>query len=232
MDNYSILIVEDDKMLNSGIAFNLEMDGFNVVSAFTLKDGEEHLKVENINLIILDVNLPDGSGFDFCAKVRNEGYTMPILFLTACDMEINIITGFRSGGDDYITKPFSLIILRERILALLRRCGEKVVQENILKIDEFEIDLDKMIVSKNGINIDLAPTEYKLLKGLMQSKGKVITRQKLLELIWENDEFVEEHALTVNINRLRNKIEDNPSKPKYIKTAYGIGYLWAGGKNE
>lgn len=228
MENCNILIIEDDKTLNNGICFNFEMDGFKVFQGFTLNEGKKHIKDNPIDLIILDVNLPDGTGFDFCKKLRDEGYLMPVLFLTACDMEINVITGFRSGGDDYVTKPFSLIILRERVLALLRRFGRAEKESNVLKIDEFEFDFDKMTVAKDGINIDLAPTEYKLLKGLVQSKGKVMTRQKLLELIWDKEEFIEEHALTVNINRLRSKIEDNPSKPKYIKTAYGMGYLWAG----
>lgn len=228
MENYNILIIEDDKALNNGICFNLEMDGFKVFQGLNLREGESHIKTNAVDLIILDVNLPDGNGFDFCKKLRDEGYIMPVLFLTACDMEINVITGFRSGGDDYVTKPFSLIILRERVLALLRRFGKTEKESNVLKIDEFEFDFDRMSVAKNGMNIDLAPTEYKLLKGLIQSKGKVMTRQKLLELIWEKEEFIEEHALTVNINRLRSKIEDNPSKPKYIKTAYGMGYLWAG----
>lgn len=228
MENYNILIIEDDKALNNGICFNLEMDGFKVFQGFNLREGESHIKTNSVDLIILDVNLSDGNGFDFCKKLRDEGYIMPVLFLTACDMEINVITGFRSGGDDYVTKPFSLIILRERVLALLRRFGKTTKESNVLKIDEFEFDFDRMSVAKNGVSIDLAPTEYKLLKGLIQSKGKVMTRQKLLELIWEKEEFIEEHALTVNINRLRSKIEDNPSKPKYIKTAYGMGYLWAG----
>lgn len=228
MENYKILIIEDDKALNNGITFNLEMDGFKVFQGFSLEEGELYIKNNPIDLIILDVNLPDGTGFDFCKNLRDEGYLMPVLFLTACDMEINVITGFRSGGDDYVTKPFSLIILRERVLALLRRFGKRAEESNILKVDEFEFDFDRMTVDKNGVPIDLAPTEYKLLKGLVQSKGKVMTRQKLLELIWDKGEFIEEHALTVNINRLRSKVEDNPSKPKYIKTAYGMGYLWAG----
>lgn len=225
---YNILIVEDDKMLNQGIAFNLEMDGFNVISSFTLEDARENIRNESIDMIILDVNLPDGNGFEFCKNIRNE-YLNPIIFLTACDMELDIITGFKIGGDDYITKPFSLNILRERVLAVLRRYGKSNnTQSNILKINEFEFNFNKMTVSKNGENLILAPTEYKILKKLVESKGQVITRHGLLEEIWDNDEYVEEHTLTVNINRLRSKIEDNPSKPKYIKTIYGMGYSWAG----
>ncbi len=225
----NLLIIEDDIMLNQGMSFNFQMDGFNVISAFTLKEAREKLDKENIDIIILDCNLPDGSGFDFCKNIR-EKYTNPIIFLTACDTELDIITGLRIGADDYITKPFSINILRERVLAVLRRCGKNNIALNIIKDREFEIDLDKITVQKNGENIVLAPTEYKLLKKLILSKGEILTRQVLLEELWENEEYVEEHALTVNINRLRNKIEDNPSKPRYIKTVYGIGYVWAGEK--
>lgn len=226
----NLLIIEDDVMLNQGISFNFQMDGFNVISAFTLNEAREKLDKENIDIIILDCNLPDGSGFDFCKNIR-EKYTNPIIFLTACDTELDIITGLRIGADDYITKPFSINILRERVSTVLRRCGKNNIVSNIIKDGEFEIDLDKITVQKNGENIVLAPTEYKLLKKLILSKGEILTRQVLLEELWENEEYVEEHALTVNINRLRNKIEDNPSKPKYIKTIYGIGYAWAGEKS-
>ncbi|MBC5625275.1 response regulator transcription factor [Clostridium sp. NSJ-49] len=225
----NLLIIEDDVMLNQGIAFNFQMDGFNITSAFTLEEAREKLDKENIDIIILDCNLPDGSGFDFCKNIRQK-YTTPIVFLTACDTELDIITGLRIGADDYITKPFSINVLRERVLTVLRRCGKNSISSNIIKEGEFKIDLDKITVQKNGESIVLAPTEYKLLKKLILSKGEILTRQVLLEELWENEEYVEEHALTVNINRLRNKIEDNPSKPRYIKTVYGIGYAWTGEK--
>ena len=167
----TILIVEDDKMLNQGISFNFQMDGFNVISAFTLNEAREKLDKENIDIIILDCNLPDGSGFDFCKNIR-EKYTNPIIFLTACDTELDIITGLRIGADDYITKPFSINILRERVSTVLRRCGKNNIVSNIIKDGEFEIDLDKITVQKNGENIVLAPTEYKLLKKLILSKRR------------------------------------------------------------
>ena len=224
---YTILIVEDDEMLNQGISFNFQMDGFNVLSSTTLKDAEEKIRNKDVDIVLLDVNLPDGNGFDFCKKIRDI-YLNPIIFLTACDMELDIITGLRIGADDYITKPFNLNILREKVLVVLRRYNKSNKVESTLKVGEFEFNFDKMSVLKNGDNVVLAPTEYKLLKKLVTSKGEVLTRQTLLETLWDNDEYIEEHALTVNINRLRNKIEDNPSKPKYIKTVYGIGYSWAG----
>ena len=224
---YTILIVEDDEMLNQGISFNFQMDGFNVLSSTTLKDAEEKIRNKDVDILLLDVNLPDGNGFDFCKKIRDI-YLNPIIFLTACDMELDIITGLRIGADDYITKPFNLNILREKVFVVLRRYYKSNKVESTLKVGEFEFNFDKMSVLKNGDNVVLAPTEYKLLKKLVTSKGEVLTRQTLLETLWDNDEYIEEHALTVNINRLRNKIEDNPSKPKYIKTVYGIGYSWAG----
>lgn len=226
---YSILLVEDDKMLNQGIAFNFQMDGFEVFSVFTLSEAGEVLKKEMVDLILLDVNLPDGTGFDFCKSIKNK-YSTPIIFLTACDMDIDIITGLRIGADDYITKPFNVNILRERVLTVLRRCGKSEDKSNILELGEFRFDFDKMSVQKNGENIVLAPTEYKILRKLVLANGEILTRQALLEEIWENDEYIEEHALTVNINRLRNKIENKNPKSNYIKTVYGIGYAWAGEK--
>lgn len=226
---YNIMIVEDDKMLNQGMSFNFQMDGFKVISVFTLKEAEEKINTEEIDIILLDVNLPDGSGFEFCKKIR-ANYKNPIIFLTACDMELDIITGLRIGADDYVTKPFSINILRERVMAVLRRYGKGNETPKVIKINEFIFDFDKMTVKKNNESIVLAPTEYKVLKKLVTEKGQVLTRQALLEEIWENDQYIEEHALTVNINRLRSKIEDNPSKPKYIKTVYGVGYTWVGDK--
>ncbi len=220
----NIMIVEDDKMLNDGIAFNLQIDNYEITSAYNLKQANEKLN-ENIDMIILDVNLPDGNGQDFCSQIRKTS-DIPIIFLTACDMEEDIINGLKLGADDYITKPFSINILKQKIETILRRCNRN--SNNTLKIHEFEFDFENMIVTKNQENITLAPTEYKLLKKLVQSKGQVLTRQALIDAVWDTEEFVEEHALTVNINRLRSKIEDNPSKPKYIKTVFKMGYTFVG----
>lgn len=221
-----ILIVEDDKALNNGIAFNLQFDGLEVEQAYNLSEAKRIIDNNEIDLIIQDVNLPDGSGFNFCKEIR-KNYDMPIVFLTARDMELDEITGFKVGGDDYITKPFNLTILRERILSKLRRYKRLDSKINSITQGIFTLDLDKLALSKDSENIVLAPTEYKLIKKLMENKGKVLTRNALLEELWDKDsEFVEEHALTVNINRLRSKIEENSSKPKYIKTVYGMGYMW------
>ncbi|WP_066494797.1 response regulator transcription factor [Abyssisolibacter fermentans] len=224
----TLLLVEDDKMLSRGIKFNLQEEGFNVISAYCLKEAQEELNKASIDLIILDVNLPDGNGFDFCEKIRNY-YDNPIIFLTACDMESDVVTGFKLGADDYITKPFSLSILRERILAIFRRYRVNEKKEQVVVNKDLSFDFEKMIINNKDKVLTLTPTENKLLKIMFESKGQVMTRRVLLEKLWDNDSnFVDEHALTVNINRLRNKIEEKPSKPKYIKTIYGMGYMWVG----
>ncbi|MGG7177599.1 response regulator transcription factor [Clostridium paraputrificum] len=220
-----VLIVEDDRTLNRGITFNLEADGFRVEGVYSIKGAREKINVNNYDLIILDVNLPDGNGFDLCKEIRSSNSSVPIIFLTACDMEFDIVTGFKLGGDDYIVKPFSLSIMRERVFAILRRCDGKEKSSNIFRIDNITIDFDKYILKKNGEKIEITPTEFKLLKVFTSCMGQVITRNALLEALWDKDSnFIDEHALTVNINRLRSKIEDD--KNKYISTVYGIGYIW------
>ncbi|CEH33250.1 response regulator transcription factor [Romboutsia lituseburensis] len=227
----NVMIVEDDTILNNGICFNLQVEGINVIPAYSLKEAEKNLKQEKIDLIILDVNLPDGNGFDFCKYIRLES-KIAILFLTACDMEEDVVNGFKIGADDYITKPFSINILIQRVKALLRRCSLEN-DDNILTEGEFKIDLDKMIISKNDKHLILSPIEYKILKKLIQCKGEIVTRQALIDEIWDKEsEYIEEHALTVNINRLRGKVDEKYSKHKYIKTVYGMGYMWLGDKNE
>ncbi|MER0280074.1 response regulator transcription factor [Clostridioides difficile] len=227
----TIMVVEDDVMLNNGICFNLQSEGFQVIPTYNLKEAKEKFKTEKINLIILDVNLPDGSGFEFCKDIRNDS-KIGILFLTACDMESDIVNGFKIGADDYITKPFSINILMQRIKALLRRCGNEI-QENILIEGDFEFNFDKMTVSRNNESMVFSPIEYKILKQLVQHKNEIVTRQALIDAIWDSDsEYMEEHALTVNINRLRKRIDQKTSKHKYIRTVYGIGYMWAGEQDE
>lgn len=232
MGNKTILIIEDDITLNKGIMLTLRQNDINIKQAFTLEDSRNILKKEKMDLIILDVNLPDGNGFDFCKEIREKS-TIPIIFLTACDMELDIVTGLELGADDYITKPFSLMVLRARVMVALRRLENKNTN-NKINIDNLILDFDKMEFTKDNNKINLSKTEQKLLKMLITNKGRVLTREQLIDNVWDNDsEFVEENALTVNIKRLREKIEDNKSKPKYIKTVYGIGYIFSeGDKNE
>ncbi|GAA0864611.1 response regulator transcription factor [Paraclostridium tenue] len=234
MGNKTILIIEDDITLNKGIMLTLRQNDINIKQAFTLEDSRNILKKEKVDLIILDVNLPDGNGFDFCKEIREKS-TIPIIFLTACDMELDIVTGLELGADDYITKPFSLMVLRARVMVALRRLENKNTNtNNKITVDNIILDFDKMEFTKDNNKINLSKTEQKLLKMLITNKGRVLTREQLIDNVWDNDsEFVEENALTVNIKRLREKIEDNKSKPKYIKTVYGIGYIFSeGDKNE
>jgi two-component system response regulator RegX3 len=228
---HNILIVEDDIALNNGIVLTLKNEEYSFQQAYDIKKGRELLDKEDFNLIILDINLPDGSGLDFCREIR-QASRVPIIILTANDMEIDVVTGFELGADDYITKPFSLMILRARVAALLRRAQNNNVNTRIL-IGEFTFDFDTMEFSKNGCEIILSKTEQRLLKILVNNKGTVLSRVSLVDKIWtDGAEYVEENALSVTINRLRNKLEDSPSKPKYIQTVYGIGYTWATEKDE
>ncbi|MEO2509343.1 response regulator transcription factor [Clostridium paraputrificum] len=222
-----ILIIEDDRALNKGITFNLKEEGFDVKGVYSLFEGRLEIE-KDYDLIILDVNLPDGSGFDLCSEIRLKNKSTAIIFLSACDMEFDIVNGFKLGADDYITKPFSLSIMKERVQAVLRRYeGNK--KTYIYKVNNLEIDFDKFILNKSGERIDITPTEFKLLRVFVNSKGKVLTRNNLLEELWDKDQnFIDEHALTVNINRLRSKIESKDDGVKYIKTIYGIGYMWIG----
>lgn len=224
----NILLVEDDKSLNRGIKFKLTREGFNVFSAESLKEAREIFKKEKLGLIILDINLPDGCGFDFCNEVRAISDVL-ILFLTACDQEVDIVTGLDMGADDYITKPFSLMVLISRINALLRRNLKVNSSENII-CGSLIFNKSDMNLSKDKDNISLTKTELKLIKCFMENPQQILTKEQLLEALWDVDgDFVNENAVAVNIKRLRDKIEDNPSEPKYIKTVRGIGYIWTEG---
>ncbi|WP_252217281.1 response regulator transcription factor [Clostridium sp. VAP41] len=222
-----ILIVEDDIILNSGLCYNLQLDGYVVTPKYNINSTLKILNIENFDLIILDVNLPDGNGFDLCKSIKQIQDT-PIIFLTACDLEDDILSGFKLGADDYITKPFNINIFRQKIAAILRRCTKNLFS-CIYKDSNLTIDFNEMTATVNDNVISFTPTEFKMLKILISNKGQVLTRQVLLEKLWDCDRnFVDEHTLTVNINRLRNKIETE--NVKYIKTIYGMGYMWLGGK--
>ena len=188
--------------------------------------GEE----ERIDLVILDLNLPDGNGLELLRWIR-ERLTLPVIILTANDLEIDIVTGLESGADDYITKPFSLMVLRARVRARLRNTqGARQTengQEQSIQIGPFSFAFDKMEYRKNGENLVLSRTEQKLLRILVENRGKTIPKERLLDQIWsDGGEFVEDNALFVAIKRLREKLEDRPSSPEYIKNVYGIGYMW------
>lgn len=213
-----ILIVEDDKALNNGIALSLGSD--DILQAFCIAEAEKVLD-SSIDLMILDINLPDGSGLDLCRRIRQTS-SLPIIFLTANDMEIDIVTGLESGADDYITKPFSLAVLRARVNTVLRRKSNDQHDNGVFRSGNFVFDFDSMKFLVGDMPVDLSKTEQKLLKILVQNPGQTLPREMLLDHVWtDNAEFVEANALSVAVKRLRQKIPNAP-----IKSIYGIGYLW------
>jgi len=222
-----ILVVEDDVILNSGLCYNLELDHYNAVPAHNVAEALKKLKTEPFNLIILDVNLPDGDGFELCKKIKSIQDT-PVIFLTARDLEADVMAGFDLGADDYITKPFNINIFRRKVTAVLKRSG-KPTDKNTYICDDLVIDFNKLATTIGDEPVLLTPIEYKILKIFTSNSNILLTRKVLLEKLYDVDSnFVDEHALTVNINRLRNKIETE--NKKFIKTVYGMGYVWAGDK--
>ena len=208
---------------------SLRQNDVDIQQAYNIKQSKQILCEKKIELIILDINLPDGSGFELCKEIRQVSQ-VPVIFLTANDMEIDIVTGLELGGDDYITKPFSLIVLRARVRAILRRVRD-IKSDSKITIDNMVFNFDDMVFTKNGVALVLSKTEQKLLNFLLNNKGSILSRSQLVDKVWSNgSEYVDENALTVSVSRLRNKIEDNPNSPKYIKTIYGMGYMWSGGE--
>ena len=218
---FTILIIEDDNALRSGLEFDLAAEGYSVVTAENGKTALERL--DSADIALIDVNLPDMEGFELCRELKNKK-NIPVIFLTCRDLEADELNGFNSGADDYITKPFSLPVLRKRIAAVLKR---NEVLGDVYSDGFLTVDFTKLTAFAGGKNISFTPTEYKLLNIFIKSKGSVLMRQILLEKLWDGKgNFVDEHTLTVNINRIRGKIEDDDHK--YIKTVYGIGYVWNG----
>lgn len=221
----TILIVEDDTMMNSGLCYNLQLDEYKVVSAQNAAEAIERVKSNKFDLAVLDINLPDRNGFDLCKDIKLV-QDIPVIFLTARDLESDVMKGFELGADDYITKPFSINIFRKKVSAILRRCGSRK-NTSFYSDGNLTIDFDKLTVTVQGKSTVLTPTESKLLKLFISNANSVLTRQILLDKLWDCEgNFVDEHALTVYINRLRAKIEN--CERKYIKTVYGMGYMWVG----
>ena len=219
-----ILLVEDDETLSMGIEYSLKNDGFEVECAYTLKQAEE--KYEHADMILLDVTLPDGTGYDLCRKVRKSS-EVPIIFLTACDEEGNIVLGLDTGADDYITKPVRIRELTARIKAVARR-KSKNTSNDMITFRNLTIYPLKYEVYKDGEKIQLTTMEYKLLLMLIKNIGNVLTRKQLLSSLWDVDgDFIEEKTLTVYIKRLREKLKEDKNCP-YIETIRGIGYRIAG----
>ncbi len=215
-----ILVVEDDKDLNKGVCLSLTKEGYAVFSAFCKKECYELLDRESYDFFILDIKLPDGVGIDICKKIR-ETSDVPVLFFSACDTETDMLKGFSAGCDDYIAKPFSLEVLKQKIKIMAKLKGNN----NIFTYKDLSLHYEKMKVTVNNKEIKLTPTEYRLLELLSKNKGRVLTKEVLLEKIWDNSgNFVDENTVNVNITRLRKKIDCN--NVNYITTVFGIGYTF------
>ncbi|XCP86975.1 response regulator transcription factor [Roseburia hominis] len=220
-----ILYVEDDLSLIDGLKYTLETSGYLVDNARTVRQALTLYKNNQYDLLLLDVTLPDGTGFDICREVRNAS-TIPIIFLTASDQEISIVRGLDMGGDDYITKPFKLNELLSRIKALLRR-STQFSRSEILEANGIKIDLMERLVWKDDVLLDLPLVEYKLLCLFLQNPNHLLSREMILDRMWDGyGNYVDDNTLSVYIRRLRNKIEENPNAPKYLLTERGFGYKW------
>ncbi|KPI54565.1 transcriptional regulator [Clostridioides difficile] len=227
-----LLIVEDDSTISFGIKYALEQEGFSIDISKDLLSGKEMISSNEYSMILLDVTLPDGTGYELCQYIR--GFSqVPIIFLTACDEEVNIVMGLDIGGDDYITKPFRIRELISRIKAVLRRKGNTLEEtKKILKFGDLNIYTLEARVYKNDKEIFLTSVEYKLLLILIQNKNTVLSRTQILEKLWDvTYDFVNDNTLTVYIKRLREKIGDDLCEPIYIETVRGIGYKWIGSEN-
>jgi DNA-binding response OmpR family regulator len=219
----NILLVEDDKSLANTLEYYLTNEGFKITISSGVKEAKKEINNQNINLVILDINLPDGSGYDFCAYLRKHK-DIPIIFLTALDEEENVVKGLDLGADDYIIKPFRAKELVSRIKSLLRRTNKIVC--DYIKVQGVNIDLKQFKVYKDGEEKDFTALEYRLLVYLFENKNQVLTRQQILQELWDNSgKFVNDNTLTVYIKRIRKKIEDDLLHPKIIKTVKNIGYI-------
>ena len=225
---HKILIVEQDRALNNGIALALKAESYLFLQAFGLKEADELLKKQKVELVILDLNLPDGDEVEFLKNIK-ETYHIPVVILTGRDMEKDVAAGLESGAADYITKPFSLMALRARVNNQIRKTRSSRLQ--VYQSRDFYFSFQRMEFSKGDRKVDLSRTEQKLLQLLVENRGLTLSRNELVERIWaDSTQYADENALTVLVKRLRDKLEDNPGAPRYIKTVYGIGYTWADGR--
>ena len=221
-----IFLIEDDEALAEGISFMLEKEGYETERFSACSDSRRALEQTQPDLILLDWNLPDGDGLMLCREI-SEKWKIPILMITARDMEIDQVMCLESGADDYIAKPFSLAVLKARIAALLRRQGGQSEKAGQLISGQIRVDNKEMRAWKEDEELDLSLTEYRILKYFLENKNQVLLKEQILSHVWDNGgKFVEENTLMVNIRRLRTKVERDASHPEYIKTVHGMGYLW------
>ena len=214
-----ILLLEDDEALGRGIGMALETPECAVTRCAALQEAEALLLEREFDLLILDINLPDGSGLALLKTLRRSGKRTPVILLTANDLELDEVTGLEAGADDYITKPFSLAVLRARVNAQLRRAVPAA--DGRVELGGFCFDFSQLEFFREGVSIELSKTEQRLLRLLVENRGRTLPRELLLERVWDGGEFVDENALSVAVRRLRAKLLDAP-----IKTVYGVGYTW------
>lgn len=219
-----IFVLEDDEAIGIGLSYTLESEKYEVTLVKTIAEAKKTVENEEFDLYILDLTLPDGNGYEVCSLIKSKG-DLPVIFLTAYDDEINVVTGFELGADDYISKPFRVRELLARVKSVLRRYS-KDNADGIVKIGELSVNTAEARVLLRGEEVILTAMEYRLLLSFVNNRGTVLTRRKLLEEIWDVDgDFVNDNTLTVYIKRLRDKIENDPNDPQYIKTVRGMGYL-------
>lgn len=218
-----LFVLEDDEAIGIGLSYSLENEGYEVVLAKDVKSAIKTISNDKFDLYILDLTLPDGNGYDVCKTIKAQG-DLPVIFLTAYDDEVNVVMGFELGADDYISKPFRVKELLARIKSVLRRYSKESA-DGIVKIDNLTINTNEAKVYKNNEEVVLTAMEYRLLLTLLNNRGNILTRNKLLEDIWDvQGDFVNDNTLTVYIKRLRDKIEDDPTQPDIVKTVRGLGY--------
>ena len=218
---YNILLIEDDRPLNKAISVYFKKEKFYVLSTFSGQEALDILFQNNLDLIILDINLPDLSGFDLIEQIKIINSNIPILILSACDLDSAILHGFNLGAEDYVTKPFNIEILHKKINVILKRNTKNTFYKDDHLL--FDKNTSKLVIDNKEIK--LTPLEFKLLSLFLENQNQIILKETIIEKIWDsNENYVDEHTLLVNISRLRNKIEDD--KHHYIKTVYGLGYRW------
>lgn len=220
-----ILLVEDDAALAHGIALALSAGEREIVTAESAAAARLRRAERAFQLIILDVNLPDGSGLDLLREWRAQDDAVPVILLTANDLEMDEVIGLEAGANDYITKPFSLAVLRARVAVQLRPAQTPALQA--LQLGPFYFDFARMVFQRDGGEVMLSKTEQRLLHVLVENRGHAVSRETLIDRVWGDSTYVEENALSVTVKRLRAKLEDDPAHPTWLRTVYGIGYLWA-----
>jgi two-component system, OmpR family, response regulator VicR len=219
-----LLVVEDDKTIALGLEYSLQQEGYTVIICHDVASAKKVFTEHKFELAIFDLTLPDGSGYELCRLAR-ERWNTPVIILTACDEEVNVVMGLELGADDYITKPFRIRELTARIKNVLRRSGKDSSTRNVIELDTIRINTLDAKVYKNGQEILLTALEYRLLLTFAGNEGQVLARSQLLEGIWDvAGAFVNDNTLTVYIKRLRDKLEDDPGNPVIIKTVRGLGY--------